>query len=246
MNTEPLIRLHLFFATENDRALILRQGPSRQFRMILWHRDTDRFEDGQWFSQKVYVERCSLSPDGRHFIYFALDGRWSSDARGSFTALSRPPYWTALALFPEGDTWGGGGVFLDDTHYWASGDTDIIGRDEGLSRVRLGEPDKGCSTGIRLMNGRRAPLGRAVTKRLLAGSPPRDPLTLFQRMAVPPGDALDRYDTQGGRLYRRNGFDLDLIRDFTEMEFQPIRAPYDWRDETGEPAPWHPLDGDDR
>ena len=43
MNTDPLIRLHLFFATETDRALILRQGPSRQFRMILWHRATDRF-----------------------------------------------------------------------------------------------------------------------------------------------------------------------------------------------------------
>ena len=72
MNTEPYIRLHLFFATENDRAVILRQGPARQFRMILWHRDSDTFEDGQWIKTKVYVERCDLSPDGRHFIYFAL------------------------------------------------------------------------------------------------------------------------------------------------------------------------------
>lgn len=243
MNTDPLIRLHLFFATENDRALILRQGPSRQFRMILWHRDTDTFEDGQWIKSKVYVERCGLSPDGRHFIFFALDGRWSSDARGSFTALSRPPYWTALALFPEGDTWGGGGVFLDDRHYWASGDADIIGRDEGLSRVTLGKPEKGCTTGIRLVTGGRAPLDRAATKRLLAEPPPRDARELFDRMAVPPGDALDRYDTQGGSLYRRRGMELELIRDFTDMAFEPIRAPYDWRD-TREETPWHPLDDD--
>ena len=203
MNTEPLIRLHLFFATGNDRALILRQGPSKQFRMILWHRDTDTFEDGQWIKSKVYVE---------------------------------------LSLFPEGDTWGGGGVFLDNVHYWASGDADIIGRDEGLSRVKLGEPDKGCTTGIRLMTGGRAPLSRAATKRLLADPPPSNTRDLFNRMAVPPGDALDRYDTQGGCLYRRHGMELELIRDFTDMEFQPVRAPYDWRDET-DATSWHPLDG---
>ena len=246
MNTEPYVRLHLFFATENDRALIVRQGPSRQFRMILWHRDTDTFQDGQWIRHKVYLERCSLSPDGRHFIYFALDGRWSNETRGSFTALSRPPYWTALSLFPEGDTWGGGGVFLDDIHYWASGDADIIGRDEGLSRVRLGEPEKGCTTGIRLMSGGRAPLDRSATRRLLAEPRPADARALFARMAVPQGDALDRYDTQGGCLYRRQGMELEPIRDFTDMEFEPVRAPYDWREgkEADEPVPWHPLDGE--
>ena len=243
MNQAPLIRLHLFFATENDRAVILRQGPTRQFRMILWHRDTDRFEDGQWIKSKVYVDRCALSPDGAHFIYFLLDGRWGSEARGSFTALSRPPYWTALSLFPEGDTWGGGGVFLDNRHYWASGDTDIIGRDDELSRVKLGEPDdKGCTTGIRLMSGGRAPLSREATKRLLAKPKPKNSGELFERMAVPSDDALSRYDMQGGKLYRRNGMDLDLIRDFTDMEFEPIRAPYDWRPAADPPGGWHPLD----
>lgn len=247
MNTDPLIRLHLFFATDNDRAVILRQGPSKTFRMILWHRDSDTFEDGQWIRNKIYVERCSLSPDGRHFIYFALDGRWGSDGRGAFTALSRPPWWTALALFPVGDTWGGGGVFLDNVHYWASGDADIIGRDEGLARVTLGKPEKGCTTGIRLMTGRRAPLDRRATRRLLADPAPADAGALFRRMAVPPGDALDRYDTQGGVLYRRRGLELEPIRDFTDMGFEPMRAPYDWRDanDPAEPAPWHPLDDDD-
>ncbi len=239
MTEAPLIRLHLFFATENDRALILRQGPTRQFRMILWHRDTDTFVDGQWIKQKIYVERCDLSPDGRHFLYFTLDGHWNSAAEGAFTALSRPPYWTALSLFPEGSTWGGGGIFLDNTHYYAGGDADIIGRDEGLSRVTLGKPEKGCTTGIRLVSGARAPLSREATGRLLAEPRPIDPRALYDRMAVPRGDAMDRYDTQGGKLYRRNGMELELIRDFTDMEFEPIRAPYDWRPE--DPEPWHPL-----
>ncbi len=245
MTTAPVIRLHLFFARDNDRAVILRQGPTRQFRMILWDRATDDFEDGQWLKQKVYVERCDLSPDGEHFLYFALDGHWGSEGKGSFTAISKPPYWTALALFPVGDTWSGGGAFLDAGHYHADGDADIIGRAEGIRRVSQGEPDKGCTTGLRLETGGRAPLDRAATKRLLDEPVPREPWALLQRMRIPTGSEMDRYDTQGGRLYRRNGMELDLIRDFTDMEFEPIRAPYDWRDEdeSGQTA-WHPLDGE--
>jgi|GEM_PF-753151 len=246
MAEKPVVRLHLFFARDNDRAVILRQGPTRLWRMILWDRSDDSFEDGQWIKQKVYVDRCDLSPDGRHFIYFLLDGRWSSDARGSFTAVSQPPYWTALALFPEGDTWGGGGAFLDNVHYWTSGDGDIIGRATDVKRVTFGAPEKGCTTGIRLMSGGRAPLDRAATRRLLEEPRPDDPWSMFERMRVPTGKAMDRYDTQEGKLYRRNGMDLELIRDFTDMAFEPIRAPYDWRDETesNENAEWHPLDGE--
>lgn len=243
---KPVVRLHLFFATENDRAVIVRQGPTRHYRMILWHRDTDTFEDGQWIKQRVYLDFCDLSPDGSHFIYFVLDGKWNTEAKGAYTVVSRPPYWTALALCPEGSTWSKGGVFLDNVHYYAVGGPDIIGRDEGLSRVRLGEPEKGCTTGIRLMSGARAPLDRAATKRLLGDAPPEDAYELYHRMHVPRPALLDRYDTQGGCLYRRNGLELELIRDFTEMEFEPIRAPYDWRDERdeGAPAPWHPLDSE--
>ncbi|MGB3409395.1 MAG: hypothetical protein WBA67_18075, partial [Jannaschia sp.] len=86
--------LTLFFAIETDRAVILRRGPARHTRMILWHRDTDQFEDGQWITKKVYADRGDLSPDGRHFLYFALDGQWAGLARGAYTAVSRPPYWT--------------------------------------------------------------------------------------------------------------------------------------------------------
>lgn len=241
MTKSPYLRLHLYFATENDRAVILRQGPSKHYRMILWHRDTDTFEDGQWIKQRVYTDWCDLSPDGRHFIYFTLNGDWSGESEGAYTVLSRPPYWTALSLFPEGSTWGGGGCFLDSNHYYATGGADIIGRDQGLARVHIGDPDKGCTTGIRLMNGTRAPLDRAAMRRILAEPAPASVRELYGRMCVPSGDALDRYDTQGGKLFRRHGMDLELIRDFTDMTFEPIRAPYDWREER---AGWHPLDGE--
>ena len=244
MTQEPVVRLYLYFATENDRAVIVRQGPTRQYRMILWHRDTDRFEDGQWLKKNLYPERCALSPDGLHFLYFMLDGKWHSETEGAYSALSRPPYWTALSLFPCGDTWGGGGFFLDETHYYATGGADIIGRDEGLSRVTFGEPEKGCTTGIRLVNGQRAPLSREVTRRILAEPEPQTRAEVFRRAPVPVSDALDRYDTLGGKLYRRHGQDMELIRDFTDMSFEPVRAPYDWRAEPDEGEPWHPLKGE--
>lgn len=233
MSNAPVIRLHLFFARDTDRAVILRQGPSKTFRMIAWHRDTDRFEDGQWLKHKVYAERCALSPDGRHFIYFALDGRWSDPAEGAYTAITRPPYFTALALFPQGDTRGGGGMFLDNSLFIADGGKDIIGRADGL--VRLTRSDA-CPSGLRMPNGKCARIGKAKAERA-------------QSREVPAHPDLTRYDTLGGRLYRRTGLELELIRDFTDMSFAPMRAPYDWRseDDTFDPeAPWHPLDGDAR
>jgi len=63
----------------------------------------------------MYPDRCDLSPDGNLFVYFA--GKFRDDNNGygrTWTAVSRPPYLTALALWPIGDTWGGGGVFLDN------------------------------------------------------------------------------------------------------------------------------------
>ncbi|MCP5086024.1 MAG: hypothetical protein GY952_04355 [Rhodobacteraceae bacterium] len=235
--TDPIIRLHLFFATDNSKAVILRQGPSKTFRMVLWDRADDTFEDGQWLKHKVYVDRCDLSPDGEHFVYFALDGRWKAEAKGSYTAISRPPYFTALALFPQGDTWGGGGCFLDSRHYYIySISGDLIGRDEGLARVFKGEPSKGCTSGLRLVKGTPAPFEKPTIDRILGRLEPR-------RL-----QPLDKYDTQGGCLYRRSGGEMKLIRDFTKMEFEYIRAPYDWRsprssgETPAEPADWHPLD----
>lgn len=207
----PVVRLHLYFARETPRAVILRQGPVRQFRMILWHTDTDRFEDGQWVKQNVYTERCAISPDGRHFIYFMLDGKWHTQAEGAYTAISRPPHFTALALFPEGSTWGGGGTFIDDRHFVATGGEDIIGQARGLERLRRVAPTPENATGLVRADGSRAALAPEVRRRLLEGDGWRPP--------------LDRYDTQGGCLYRRRGGDMEMIRDFTAMRFERVTPP---------------------
>lgn len=243
MTLKPVVRLHLYFARDVPKAVILRQGPSRQFRMILWDRREDSFEDGQWTGNKVYPERCAISPDARHFLYFMLDGQWGSTAEGAYTALSRPPWWTALALFPEGSTWGGGGVFLDETHYVADGGADIFGRDDGLVRVHRGAVTKECASGLRLPDGTPVPLEGDIRRRILAAGVPAGTTALADALA-PADRPMDRYDTQGGCLFRREAGEMTLIRDFTDMTFERVRAPYDSRDVDAREAEWHPLDRD--
>lgn len=80
-------------------------------RLLLWHTKDDAIERGQWLVGRVYEHRCDLSPNGELLVYFAAKHK---PPFGTWTAVSRPPYWTALALWPKGDTWGGGGVFESD------------------------------------------------------------------------------------------------------------------------------------
>jgi hypothetical protein len=110
-------RIHILFARQADSALIIRRGPSKKVCTIGWDRSTNTFTLGQWLSGRIYEERCDLSPDGRHFIYFALNGKWGSQTGGTWTAISRTPYLKAIGLWGKGDTWGGGGSFISNTEY---------------------------------------------------------------------------------------------------------------------------------
>lgn len=121
-------------------AVLFRRGPTKQIQQLRWHLGDDRIEDGQWLKHRVYARRCDLSPDGRHLVYFA--GHFGPDpvTGGSYTAVSRPPYFTALALYPWGSAWNGGGLFLDNRRYWIdeSGPRqsgEILQRGTGLKRV---------------------------------------------------------------------------------------------------------------
>lgn len=62
---------------------------------------------------ETYFKRSDLSPDGSLLIYFAqkIIGRSKKDTEYTYawTANSRPPFLTALALWPKGDCWHGGG-----------------------------------------------------------------------------------------------------------------------------------------
>ncbi len=109
----PPPRLHVLLARDAPVGLILRRGPAAWYHLVHWHTGADRFEPGAWFRGRLYEERCDLSPDGELFLYFALQGtRWRTSYKGSWTAVSRPPWLHALGLWPQGDTWGGGGRFV--------------------------------------------------------------------------------------------------------------------------------------
>lgn len=111
-------RLHVLLARENPAAVVIRRGPSDRVATIGWNRRIDTFTDGQWLHGRIYERRSDISPDGKHLIYFALNGRWESETGGSWTAISRTPWLHALVLLGKGDGWHGGGLFTGNRHYW--------------------------------------------------------------------------------------------------------------------------------
>src|SRR5262249_19012405 len=107
-------RLFVYLARTAPLAVVLRRGPSAWTQLSLWHTDTDTFQHGQWFRGRVYEQRCALSPDGALFVAFARKGPVRprpAAAADSWVAGSRPPYFTALALWFGGSTYPPGGYF---------------------------------------------------------------------------------------------------------------------------------------
>ncbi len=105
--------MFVLLARQASVAVILRRGPTKWWHVTLWDTRTDKFQSGQWFHGRIYPGRCDVSPDGKLFIYFAGKFR-QRDVAKTWTAVSRPPYLTALALWPIGHTLGGEGIFIDN------------------------------------------------------------------------------------------------------------------------------------
>lgn len=145
-------RLYGLLAREAPVGVIFRRGPSRWVQLIRWNTETDEFEPGQWLKGRVYERRCDLSPDGRLLGYFALAPRGDTY---SYTAISRPPYFTALAIWFKEDCWSGGGLFesnheflinnsgamhktpLEIPHLTVRDAALPIGEDDPIQRVRM-------------------------------------------------------------------------------------------------------------
>ena len=106
------VRLYAILARKAPVAVVFRRGPSKQVLLVRWRTDTDEFYQGQWLKARVYERRCDLSPSGERLIFFAANYK---KPYLSWTAVSRPPFFTAVALWPKGDAWGGGGLFASET-----------------------------------------------------------------------------------------------------------------------------------
>jgi hypothetical protein len=109
---KPAPRLHALLARESPMAVLIRRGPSKQTAVIGWDRSTDTFTLGQWLKGNMYHYRCDISPDGKHWIYFACKGA------GAYAVMAKTPYLKAVDFYAKGDSYEGGGLFISNKKYW--------------------------------------------------------------------------------------------------------------------------------
>ena len=107
--TAPQCKLTAIIAETRRVGVIFRRGPTKQVRLIKWNLANDTFEFGQWFKGRIFEDHCDLSPKGDLLVCFA-----TKTTLEYWTAVSRPPYLTALALWPIGGPFAGGGIFHSD------------------------------------------------------------------------------------------------------------------------------------
>jgi len=108
---DPSTRIFGVIARAAPRVVLIRRGPTKHVLLLTWDTSKHEFHSGQWFKGRIYEERCDLSPKGDKLIYLAASHKGELQ---SWTAVSRPPFLTALALWPNMGTWGGGGLFESD------------------------------------------------------------------------------------------------------------------------------------
>ncbi|MFO0663890.1 MAG: hypothetical protein U0174_08065 [Polyangiaceae bacterium] len=126
MGMPPPARLFVIMAAEAPTAVVIRRGPSSWSNIVAWRTTDDVFTEGAWFKGRIFAEKCDLSPDGELFVYAAHKGKnLRTSYSDAWTAVSRPPWLHALALWPLGTTYGGGGRF--------KGNCQLVGR--GLHRA---------------------------------------------------------------------------------------------------------------
>ncbi|NOD48044.1 MULTISPECIES: hypothetical protein [unclassified Ruegeria] len=122
----PPPRLHVLTALGSDQAIVLRRGPTDQVAVLMWDRSVGTVRLGQWLGARIHEHRCDLSPSGRHLVYFACKGG------RCWTAVSKAPWLTAIAYWPQSDSWFGGGAFTADGRLWLNGATPPEDLPDGL------------------------------------------------------------------------------------------------------------------
>lgn len=131
-------KLYCILASDAPVGVILRRGPTAWYHVIRWRTDTDTFEHGAWVRGRIYEEKCDVSPDGQLFVYSIHQGsRVGTSYTDSWTAVSRVPWLHALALWPQGTTYGGGGYFVGNRELCLTGVGGETHPDHPLRGIRL-------------------------------------------------------------------------------------------------------------
>lgn len=109
-------KVHVLVSEKSNIAAVLRRGPSSWYHLMKWNLETDEFIHGAWIKARIYEDKCDISHDGRYLLYSAFKGnRQHTSYTNSYTVLSEIPSFKALALWPQGSTFLGGGRFLSET-----------------------------------------------------------------------------------------------------------------------------------
>ncbi|MEO1006151.1 MAG: hypothetical protein AAFW67_09940, partial [Cyanobacteria bacterium J06638_38] len=72
-------RLHILVAKNQDVGIVIRRGPSKEVCILGWERKTNTFTVSQWLKGRIYERRADISPSGKYWIYFAMNGKWNSE-----------------------------------------------------------------------------------------------------------------------------------------------------------------------
>jgi len=192
-------RLFVIPARDAPVAAVFRRGPSDWCQVLRWRTDRDEVDDGAWFRGRLYEAKCDVSPDGELLVVAAFQGsRLGTGYTDSWTAVSRLPWLHALALWPVGTTYGGGGRFTGPR-----------------------------SLTLRLGDLRAHPDHPAHGLELTTGAPPRHASTDEIPDADWCGrDHAGRLLlARAGRLYRRRGHDDVQVLDARDRHPAPAPAP---------------------
>lgn len=113
-------RIYGIIAPKAKRVVLFRRGPSQHTLQLVWDLETDKVTPGQWIKGRVFVERSDVSPDGRYLVTAISNyTRMQGDSPLWFwTAISRPPYFTAIAFYESTGCYDGGGVWQSKTDVW--------------------------------------------------------------------------------------------------------------------------------
>lgn len=112
-------RIDGIVAREAPVAVIFRRGPSRHTQLLTWNLETDEITPGQWITGQVNTRSCDLSPNGKLLLgAFANytkrhQKRFNrgSEVPEGWSAVSRPPFFTAIAVWCGPAPWFTGGLW---------------------------------------------------------------------------------------------------------------------------------------
>ncbi len=115
-SNSPKIRGYVAEKKETIVFLYRRSHKITYFITLNYKDQKETLEAGSGFYGKFYPNRCDISKDAKHFLYFAMGKSQKKYDKKLYcwTAICTPPKLTANILFEHDDIWGGGGRFIDN------------------------------------------------------------------------------------------------------------------------------------